>query len=30
MSGLSVALADRAALVEGDSAGQQGALGGVL
>jgi len=29
MSGLSVALADRVALVEGDSAGQQRGLGGV-
>jgi len=29
MSVLSVALADRAGLVEGDSAGQQGAFGGV-
>ncbi len=30
MSVLNVALADRAGLARGDSAGQQGALGGVL
>lgn len=30
MSALRVALADRVGLVEGDSAGQQGGLGGVL